>query len=342
MPRSKIPPEQRLKSCVICGDIFNYTGTNSKTCGKHGKHKTCRCATCGKKYIYIYGSKEANYHYCSVDCKKNKIKKERFYSERSCLICETLFVAKSHNQKMCPAHLKKMLKQCATCGINFSAPSTGCKRVGKYCSTACHPKKPENKIKITKSKTSTPLKPKPPILLPLGRQKNPIAKQLKNDACAVCAVPLQSKNYTQVYCSEHRYYHKKYCRYCKEAFHSPKAEKQAYCGEACRLNDLRKCQVCGTEFSPEKPDQVYCPTHNKGGPDANKYYLHWMGGAPATVGDVKKNPYKAGTIKQCEAIKRHPDCSGTMMVFANEWTRCVHCARMLHRQSASIKYVKDS
>lgn len=308
MPRSKIPPDQRLKCCVICGEIFNYTGTNSKTCGKHGKHKTCRCATCNKRYIYIYGSKEAHYHYCSVDCKKNKKKKERFYSERSCLICKMLFVAKSHNQKMC---------------------------------IACRSKKTQKETKIIEPKIVKPPKPKPLIPLPLSRPKDPIVKQLKNDICAVCAVPVQSKNYTQVYCSEHRYFHKKHCRYCKEAFHSPKAEKQVYCQETCRLNDQKPCQVCGVYFQPLTKAQIYCDTHNKGGPDANKYCLHWMGGAPATVGDVKKNPYKAGTIKQCEATEKHPDCSGTMMVFANEWTRCVHCAKMLNRQSASIQYVKD-
>lgn len=347
MPRSKIPPEQRLKACILCGEIFNYTGTNSKTCGKHRKHKTCRCATCNTNYIYFYGSKESNYRYCSAICKKNKVRKQGYYGERSCVACGALFNAQSHNQKLCPAHIKKKPWKCVTCGVSFWGPSTGAKRAGRYCSTACHPKKVEKKTKVAKLKAlpQAKVKPKPPELKPAiplanGRPKGPTIEKVK-DYCAVCKVVIPNENKISKYCTEHRYYAKVQCRFCKADFHTPRSDKKLYCHETCRLNDQKPCQVCGVYFQPLTKGQIYCDTHNKGGPDANKYSIHWKMGAPAFVGNPKDNPYKAGVLKPCEATEKHPDCSGTMMVFANEWTRCIHCAKMLTRQSASISHVRD-
>lgn len=252
-----------------------------------------------------------------------------------CIVCSEKFQLTANNQRKCKKHHEFYERPCKTCGKNFWHKSRARnKRACLYCSSECKRNRPEPTF-IEPAK-----KLKPSIPLATGRPKGSKNEKDKNDACAVCETPLHSKNYTQVYCSEHRYFHKKHCRYCKEAFHSPKAEKQVYCQETCRLNDQKPCQVCGVYFQPLSKGQIYCETHNKGGPDA-KYSIHWKAGATAFVGNPKDNPYKAGTIKACEATEKHVDCSGTMMVFANEWTRCIHCAKMLNRQSASISHVRD-
>lgn len=253
---------------------------------------------------------------------------------QNCLVCGVTFQKNAPNHKLCKKHTKQVSKKCLKCEAQFWTGQTGNKRAGLYCGRKCYPKK-------TYKPKPKPPELKEPIILTTGRPKGSTAERSRIETCAVCATPLHSKNYTQVYCSEHRYFHKKHCRYCKEAFHSPKAEKQVYCQETCRLNDQKPCQVCGVYFQPLTRAQIYCETHNKGGPEANKYSIHWKAGAPASVGNPKDNPYKAGTIKACEATEKHVDCSGTMMVFANEWTRCIHCAKMLTRQSESISHVRD-
>lgn len=324
MPRSKTPPEQRLKACIICGEMFNYTGTNSKTCGKHGKRKTCRCATCDTNYIYIYGSKESNFRYCSTECRKNKVKKQRSYGERTCLACGSLFNAQSHNQKLCPAHIKHTSRECVTCGVQFWGSSTGCKKAGKYCSKLCHPQKIK-KPKLELAKPKLELKPNPPLFT--RRPKGPTGERVRYN-CLVCGVGITNDNATSKYCSAHRYYYKASCQYCHTEFHTPRSNPQRYCNEACRLNNLKRCTVCGVEYDPPTKTAIYCPTHAKGGPDANKYNFHWKHGAPTTVGDPNVNPYKVGVVKNCET-RKHTECSGKMMVFANQWTECTHCARMV-------------
>lgn len=250
---------------------------------------------------------------------------------KNCIVCGDTFQMNSPSHRKCHKHWGLISRRCLTCDAQFYYEKTGNKRAGRYCKPECRTKK---------LNPTPPPELKPAIPLATGRPKGPTIEKIK-DYCAVCKVVIPNENKISKYCTEHRYYAKVQCRYCKEDFHTPRSDKKLYCQETCRLNDQKPCQVCGVYFQPITKGQIYCDTHNKGGPDGNKYSLHWKMGAPAFVGNPKDNPYKAGVLKPCEATEKHPDCSGTMMVFANEWTRCIHCAKMLTRQTASISHVRD-
>lgn len=233
--------------------------------------------------------------------------------EKQCVVCSVVFLPVSKIQKKCPQHRNLIQRLCEVCNQSFWAargrnPRNRNGKLHWYCGPVCRDKM------------------KPAIKLPTGRPQEPKLKSY----CAVCNVELPRAKAIQKYCSKHRYYTKANCGYCRKSFPTPKANPQRHCSESCRLNSLKRCAICGVEFEPMKLGSIYCPTHAAKGPEGNRAHLHWKHGAPPSVGNPKNNPHKIGIIKDCES-RKHTECSGKMMVFANQWTECTHCARMVDK-----------
>ena len=127
-------------------------------------------------------------------------------------------------------------------------------------------------------------------------------KQMLLDArqCLICGCKIANELLNSNRCSLHAGFNWFKCHVC----HKDTAKRmkpisgiRTYCSNECRKS------MC---MSNKKPPVVTGGKHVKN-PD---------------------NPYKAGVIKDCET-RKHTECSGKMMVFANQWTECTHCARLL-------------
>jgi hypothetical protein len=85
-------------------------------------------------------------------------------------------------------------------------------------------------------------------------------------------------------------------------------------------NVVKQCITCGADFYPTKRSahvQKRCQLHT----DKGKREIQIVKDAI--------NPYKVASVKNCEAIERHTECSGKMLVTATEWKRCAWCVRLL-------------
>lgn len=178
-------------------------------------------------------------------------------------------------------------------------------------------------------------------------------KFLTTKKCEICDVAFQAGSTRQKKCKDHARFYKKICKGCGKEFigkHSQDNGAQ-YCDRNCHPRRsapvnielmmekanipsaiAKQCAKCGVDFYP--PIRLFhcqkrCDKHTDKGKRETQ-----------TVKDAT-NPYKVASVKDCEATERHVECSGKMLVTATEWTRCIHCAKMLTRQSASISHVRD-
>lgn len=156
--------------------------------------------------------------------------------------------------------------------------------------------------------------------------------------CQICQKLFTAINSRNVNCDEHKGYVVRQCKTCKTSFpvKTSGAKGKRYCNPNCRpkrdgsknmamvqargrerVTTPKQCEACGADFYPRKAHahcQKYCDSH--------RYSAKRVHVVDANEG----NPYKIGTLKNCEA-QTHRGCTGKMIVFKNNWTHCGLCAK---------------
>lgn len=116
----------KIKKCLICGDDFSPTNSNSKYCTKD---HLAECEHCGKEYV-LQPTKPKKY--CSQKCSINHEDKKK-----NCTLCGEVFLGSS-NQLYCK---NTHYTSCETCGNSIA--NSNPKKLSKYCSASCSSNDPK-------------------------------------------------------------------------------------------------------------------------------------------------------------------------------------------------------
>lgn len=152
--------------------------------------------------------------------------------------------------------------------------------------------------------------------------------------CEACGVEFTARASNTIFCLKHRGHRRLECLVCKKTFYrrvAMAAVATKTCSKTCliQLNVVlgitKECEVCKDKFHPHPvAHDKYCKRHRTLYA-REKYYKYHNIQRPEPPKE-KKNPYKEGVIKDCEA-KTHTGCTGKMIVFKNNWTRCGLCVK---------------
>lgn len=158
------------KICEYCGEEFETTNKNKKTCSKEHRYKLARknqsitlnkefkntnerkCLNCGR----IFKPKSSTVKTCSKECgyeyrSKTSQKPKKLY--KVCKRCGEIFIDKTYSKKIiyckkCRKEIKeeKKIKSkiCNECGRVFYRPFT----YGRYCSSSCRRKHLKEQLKV--------------------------------------------------------------------------------------------------------------------------------------------------------------------------------------------------
>lgn len=101
-----------IKTCKVCGKLFEGTGTASYCSGPH----YAICEVCGKQFEC---DPRIHNRCCSAKCKAELRKQTIRKTKRACKLCGKIFTSNSNTQQYCNnTHYTK----CVICGKTFAIP----------------------------------------------------------------------------------------------------------------------------------------------------------------------------------------------------------------------------
>ena len=131
-----------MKRCEVCNREYEPRNNRQRFCTKkceeyfdYNKPRQKKCVNCGNIFT---GNKSAIY--CSKECKKNGINKNKRIYKHKCIVCSKEFESKAYHSKYCSYECKKVnskqkqyIHKCVVCNNEYSNTV----KESKYCSTIC-------------------------------------------------------------------------------------------------------------------------------------------------------------------------------------------------------------